>query len=121
MNYDQPIYITYTLLAASLIAAADLDKFSGPKGKTGRVVAISAVNTTGVTVADSSVVVGDGTTANKYAEAATPISAVDAINNTMVDNQSDANLIPADAAITVGSGGGATAGAANISVTVAWF
>ncbi|MCP4145393.1 MAG: hypothetical protein GY752_08935 [bacterium] len=121
MNYDNPIYMTYTLDAASIASAADLLDVAGPKGKTGRVVAIAMVVTTGVTVAAGTVVVGDGTTANKYGTMTAPIASADAVANDFTDAHSDSNLIAADSRLVIGAGGECTAGAGNIAVTVAWF
>mgnify|MGYP003650011225 CR=1 FL=1 len=80
-NYDAPIYMTYTVLAGSLIAGADLQDVSGPEGLTGKVVAISGLLTTGVTVAASSIVVGDGSTADLYATVPAPVQAIDTVVN----------------------------------------
>lgn len=121
ITYDQPIYITYNLLAASVIADANLRDIAGPKGLTGRVVAIATVVTTGVTVAASSVVVGTDAANALFATLAIPISAADAVANNASLLTLDANLIPADSRVVIGSGGGATAGAVNIDVTIAWF
>ena len=120
-NYDAPIYMTYTVLAGSLIAGADLQDVSGPEGLTGKVVAISGLLTTGVTVAASSIVVGDGTTADLYATVPAPVQVVDTVVNQGLVKTTDANTIPANSRVVIGSGGGATAGAANIFVTIAWF
>ena len=121
MNYDNPIYITYDLRAASVVSDANLLDIAGPKGKVGRVVAIATVVTTGVTVAASTVVVGTDASNDAYASLAVPISAADAVANDPTLSNTDANPIPADSGVVIGSGGGATAGAVNLDVTIAWF
>ena len=121
MNYDEPLHITYQLTAASVTSNASLLKVSGPKGLVGRVASISTVVTTGVTVAASLVEVGTVADEDAYATASIPISSADAVANTVVDNVTDGNEIPADSVVRIGTDGGATAGAANIFVTIAWF
>ena len=121
MNYDNPMYITYNLRAASVIADANLLDIAGPEGKVGRVVAVATVVTTGVTVAASTVVVGTDASNNAYASLAIPISSADAVANNATLSNTDANPIPANSRVVIGSGGGATAGAVNLDVTIAWF
>ena len=121
MSYDNPIYITYSLRAASVIADADLLDVAGPLGKLGRVVAIATVVTTGVTVAASTVVVGTDASNALYASLAIPISAADAVANSPTLSNTDANPIAANSRVVIGSGGGATAGAVNLDVTIAWY
>ena len=72
--YDKPIYMTYQLDAASLTSDADLLTVSGPYGKQGRVVAVTAVVTTGVTVAAAAVNVGSLTDDDDYAVLSVPVS-----------------------------------------------
>lgn len=119
--YDKPIYATYSLRAASVIADANLLDIAGPKGKQGRVVSVATVVTTGVTVAASSIQVGTDAANDAYANLPVPISAADAVANDVTINNTDANLIPADSRVVIGSGGGATAGQVNADVVIAWF
>jgi len=96
-------------------------KIAGPKGKKGHLVSITSVVTTAVTVAANNVNIGDAITANKFGTLVVPVSSVDAISNDPVLGTTDANLIPADSLVVINTGGEATAGAANLAVTIAWF
>lgn len=119
-TYDEPTLVTYQLDAASVAAAAELATFAGPAGKAGRVVSISALVTTGVTVAPSVVSVNTLDNSTVCGSLTVPVGGVDTVANASVDGTDD-TLIPADTAFTIDSDGGATAGAANIVVVVAWF
>ena len=121
ITYDQPLRLTYMLLAADVSSAADLLKIAGPKGREGRVQSISSVVTTGITVAATDIDVGDGTTGDKYATLALPISSVDAIANDPTILTGDAVQIPADSLVVISTDGAATAGAANVIVVIDWF
>ena len=119
--YDNPIYATYSLRAASVVADANLLDLVGPAGKKGRLISIATVVTTGVTVAASTVVIGtDGDNA-LFGSLAVPISAADAVANAPTISTSDDNEMPADTRFVIGSGGGATAGAVNLDVIIAWY
>jgi len=93
----------------------------GPLGHTGVLRSIGAVNTAGVTVAASSVTVGITGTTAKYGTLAVPISAINLGKNNATLTAADANLIAADSIVLISSGGGATAGAADITVVIDWF
>ena len=121
ITYDQPLRMTYQVDAATLTSAADLLKVAGPKGKEGRLAAITTVVTTGVTVAATDVDVGDGATGDKYGTLVVPISSADAIANNATISTSDAVPIPADSLVVISTDGAATAGAANIQVVIDWF
>jgi hypothetical protein len=101
-------------------AANDL-QICGPKGKVGRVVEISAMLTTAVTVAASTVLVGTASDTDAYASLTVPIQA---INTTVVGADiytDDDNLIPANSRVVIGNGGGSTAGVGTVTVIIAWF
>jgi hypothetical protein len=119
--YDKPIEITYPINAGSVTADADLLTVSGPNGLKGKITAVSTVVTTGVTVAASTVEVGTSGDNDAYASLVIPVSSAGAVANNVTINTNDDNLIAADSAVVIGSGGGATAGACNIFVTIAWF
>lgn len=121
MTYDQPIYQTYFVNAATLSTAATLMRFAGPLGKQGRVVDVSCTVTTGVTAAANSITVGSVADADAYATLSVPISAANAVANSAVILTGDDNLIPANGPVLVATGGEATAGAGSVAVTVAWF
>ena len=119
MSYSTPIYATYRFTAASVTAAATLGRFIGPAGKEGVVVDISYVITTGVTVAASNLIVGFAGTTNAYGTTPVPVAAADSGGNAMVRGATA--KIPPNSVVLVGSAGGATAGAVNACVVVAWF
>ena len=119
MSYSNPTNATYRFPAGSVIASATLARIMGPAGMTGRLVDISYVVTTGVTVAASGLRVGSVGTTNAYGTLAVPISAADSVGNNMVRGATVD--IPKDTAVLVGSSGGATAGAVDIIVSIDWF
>ena len=119
MSYSNPIYSTYRFPAVSVTAAATLGRFVGPKGKTGRLVGLSYVVTTGVTVAPSNLIVGSAGDTDAYGTTAVAVAAASSVGNTMTQGVEE--TMPPDTAVLVGSAGGATAGAVDALVTVAWF
>ena len=127
-NYDAPIHSTYTLKAATVSAAATLLSVVGPAGKQGHLVGMSAVVTTSTTVAATALSVGITGTLGKYGSLSVPIATAGpaAAYNAMTSlttgaTNGSAVLIAADTAILLSSDGGSTAGAADITVTIAWF
>ena len=120
-TYDNPLRMVYQIDAATVSSAADLLKVAGPKGMEGRLVAITTVVTTGVTVAASDIDVGDGTTGDKFGTLVLPISAADAVANDPTILTSDDVTIPADSLVVISTDGAATAGAVNVSVVIDWF
>ncbi len=122
MSYSNAITATYTLKAQALTGgAATFLKVMGPKGKKGVLVGISAVSTTAVTVAATDVRVGISGTTDKYGTLAVPIAAVGSGYNNPTIEAVDSNVIPPDSQVFIGTGGAATAGAADIAVTINWF
>lgn len=128
MSYSDGINIQYDLAAVDFTGAAaeDLSLGFGPVGLTGRVKSVSAIVTTGITVAASTVDVGvpsgdlDG-----YASAAIPIAAIGEVvgANDLGDTITDGvllNRIPADTPFAISNGGGSTAGVANVRVVIEW-
>lgn len=119
-SYDNPIVMTYEFLASAAISSeADIGKISGPAGKTGRVLDVTTVVTTGVTDAAGVISLGDGTDEDAYGTLSVPVSSAGAVKNGLVAGVDE--TIPADAAVTVHGGGEATAGAVNVFVVIAWF
>lgn len=118
-SYDHPFQVTYKFPAAALSGgAATFGRFIGPKGKTGRLLSLTTINTTGVTVASATVIVG---AAGVYGTVTVPISAIN-LGLSATDAQiKAATLIPADTVITVGTSGAATAGAVDVTISVGWF
>lgn len=119
MSYSNPTCAVYRFPATSMTAAATTNYIIGPKGKAGRLVDIGYVVTTGVTVANSSIVVGKSGTTNAYGTLTVPVAAANSVGNGMTRGAT--TEIAADSAVFVGSGGGATAGAADILVTIEWY
>lgn len=119
MSYENPLTAVYRFPAASVVSAAVLGRFVGPKGRSGAVVGVGRITTTGVTGAAASLTVGSTTDADAYATASVPISSANDFGNefTPVYN----HVIPADSLVEVATGGGATAGAADLLVMVNWY
>lgn len=119
MSYANPTNTTYRFPASSVTASATLGRIIGPAGLNGRLVDIGYVVTTGVTVAPSSIRVGSTGTTNAYGTLTVPVAAVDAVGNNMTRGATVE--IPKDTAVLIGSGGGSTAGAVDIIVTIDWY
>lgn len=119
MSYDNPQTCTYRFPAVSVTAAATLGRIIGPAGKTGRVVDVGYVVTTGVTVAASNLIVGSDADTDAYATIAVPISAANATGNGATKGA--IAEIPADTAVLLGSAGGSTAGAVDAIIVIDWF
>lgn len=117
--YDNGLRQTYRVAAATLSAAANLLSLAGPAGKTGRIESAVALVTTGVTVADCTVQFGTDADADAYGTLNVPIAAADEIHSTLVNGVTE--NIPADTLVRVDAGGEATAGAADLIITVVWF
>ena len=121
MSYENAIHQTYTLPATTITATATLLSVIGPAGKQGRLVSIGAVVTTNVTVAAAGLSVGIVGTLGKFGTLSVPISSAGAGVNGAVIADTDLNPVPADTEILISSDAAATAGAADITVTIAWF
>jgi hypothetical protein len=119
MSYSIPVTVNYRFPAASVVSAATLGRLIGPKGMQGRLVDIGTVVTTGVTVANSNVIVGTAGDTDAFGTLPVIVSAANAVANGMTRGVDP--VIPADTLVAVGSAGGATAGAADILVTIAWY
>lgn len=123
MAYDKPIYQTIVAAAnASLSSAADVFMGQGPAGKTGRIVHASMVMTT----ANSTAAAGldFGTVADDDAYGTLSTAAVQADNSAVVATAAELQAftdLPADTVFLISGDGAGTAGAADISVTIAWF
>jgi len=122
-TYDEPTRITYEVAAMNFVGGASEDLvLTGPPGLQGRLHQITYILTTGVTVAASTIDVGDGTDVDAYGTAPVAIAALDTVGPaTTTDNTSDTNLIPANSKVAIGNGGGSTAGVGNVWVTIDWF
>lgn len=119
-GYDHPIQMTYRFPAADVASAGVVGRIAGPGGARGRVLAITHVVTTGVTVAASTVSVGPNGAAAP-ARSTVAVATANSIGSATKAQLAAAADLPADTVIEVASDGGATAGAADIVVTVGWF
>lgn len=121
-NYDNPIEVTYVVAAAVLTGgAATLKRFIGPKGRVGRTLALTFVITTGVTVAAALVTVDNAGTAGAYGSVTVPIAAANSGGSATVANLKAAGELPADTVLSIKTNGAATAGAADITLSVGWY
>lgn len=121
MAYHDPVYATYTIPTADLTSEATLLSVVGPAGKQGRLVGITGVVTTGVTVAASTVTVGTAGDGGAYGTLTVPVSSAGEVANDPAVTAVDDNLMPADTAVVIATGGEATAGAADLAVHIAWY
>lgn len=119
MSYSTPISATYRFPAVSVTGAATLGRLVGPSGKQGRLVGISHVVTTGVTVAASNLIVGTVGDTDAFGTADVPVAAANAVGTAFTAGAVD--VIPANTVILVGSAGGATAGAVDALVSIDWY
>lgn len=123
MAYHDPVYATYTLTAETIDTAATLHSIIGPAGHTGVLIGIGAVVTTSTTAAATELRVGTTGDADKFGTLSVPVATAGpaaAYNDATISSVDD-NLLPADTAVLIATDGGCTAGAADITVTVAWF
>jgi hypothetical protein len=119
MSYSNGIQSSYTITGVDFTSTAASDlTIAGPAGKTGRITGISCVLTTGVTVAASSVLVGTAADTDAYATLAVPVTAIGGILSSYTDGGIE--RLPADTAVVIGNGGGATAGVGNVTVNIEW-
>lgn len=123
MAYNSPISVCYTMAAASIATAATLLTVVGPKGHKGRLMGIGAVVTTSTTDAATTITVGNAADGDKFGTLSVPVAtagAAAAYNNATISEVDD-NIMPADKAVVIATGGECTAGAATVSVYIDWF
>lgn len=126
MSYSNGVQITYQVLASAIVSSAgQAGNFSGPAGMTGRLVSMTSVVTTGVTVAAASVELRDQGATETYGTLAVAVSAAGDVNNALTiddasDSPTDNNRIPADTSLELNGDGAATAGACDFYVTIEW-
>ena len=121
MAYYNPTNQTYTQPGSSISTAGALLTVVGPAGKVGRLESISAVVTTNTTAAASEVRVGTAADADVYGILSVPIATAGSAHNGATIYDIDVNQMPADTAVVIASDGGSTAGAADVTVTIAWY
>lgn len=122
MSYSDRTNSVYRFAAATLSSAATIGRIIGPSGKTGRLVDICSVVTTGVTDASNTVTVGTAGDPDAYGTLTVIVSAANAVQNgaTLVTT-AGANTLAADTLHVVNTGGECTAGAGDILVVIDWF
>lgn len=123
-SYDSPLRETYRFPAATLSSAAVVGRLIGPAGRVGRVVNVSHVVTTNVTVAAAAVTVGNNGEASPVTHTV-PISSANAAAAIARDDSTllgqGETYLAADTLVEVASDGGPTAGAADLIVTIDWY
>ena len=120
-NYDNGDVLMYQFPAAAVDTAAVIGRILGPAGKQGRLMGIASAVTADVTVAAAGIRVGSTSDPDAYGTHSIPVSSADAVVTTYTDLTSDSNLIPADSLVEIDSDGAATAGDADLFVTIKWF
>ena len=112
---------TYRFAAATVSAAAVIGRFIGPAGKVGRVIGFESIVTTGVTVAAAAIDIDTAAGLTGPFTTSIPASSAGAgLAATAAELKAGAEL-PADTVVEISSDGGATAGAADLIVTVQWY
>jgi hypothetical protein len=120
--YDNALRETYRVPGASLTGgAAVLDRVIGPAGKRGRVVNVSHVVTTGVTVAASTVTIDTNAGVTTPVAHTVPISSADAGAAIAAASLAGQTELPADTVVEIQTDGASTAGAVDLVVTIDWF
>ncbi len=119
MSYSNGFQTTHTFAAAAIAGGGELGRIAPPApGLTGRLVAVTNVVTTGVTVAADTISVGNAGDGDAYGTLAVPVSSAGAFQNALtrgVDSR-----VNADEVVIVSSAGTATAGAGDITVHIEW-
>ena len=112
---------TYRFPAAAIAAAGVLGRVIGPAGRRGRVIGAEYVVTTGITGAASAITVDTnaGLTGPFTFDAE-----VAGVNSGGVASAAELKAgaeLPADTVIEVQTDGGASAGAADLVITIQWY
>ena len=127
-GYSNGIQITYffSAFAGASAAGQSSEKIAGPEGKTGRVLSMVAIVTTGNTTAAAGITLRNNvTTTELYATLAIPIAAAELTANDMAiddvsDSPTETGRIPADAVLELDGDGLGTAGILDVYVTIEW-
>ena len=119
MSYSNGISALYRFPAATLTSAAVVGRIEGPDGAEGRLISVTTVVTTGVTVAAASVEIGLTGDTDQFGSVSVPISSAGA--RTSAFTRGTDNRIDVGDEVEVYTDGGATAGAADICVLIEWY
>lgn len=122
-TYDDPLVISYGAQAnACLSTTAVAERFIGPLGMKGRILAAEVIVTTATTDAASALQVGPaGGVATANLDMSIPIASQHAGHVATAAELAAGATLAADTVHEISGDGGATAGAADITVTVGWF
>mgnify|MGYP001821412841 CR=1 FL=1 len=111
---------TYRFSALTVSGGAVVGRVQGPAGKVGRVVGFEYILTTGVTVAAAGITVGENGAAAPFTTSM-PIAAINTGGAATKAQLKAGSELPADTVIEIADDGAATAGAADIALTVQWY
>ena len=119
MSYSDGFTAAYSFPAATLSSATIIGRIYPPAGKSGRLLDVQTVVTTGVTDAANTVDVGSTGVVDAYGTHTTPISSANAGANGITRGVTDA--MPEDTVIEVSTNGECTAGAGDVVVWINWY
>ena len=121
-QYDKPLTRNYRVAAAAVDTAGVLLTVHGPKGRTGRLAALSARVTVALTVADSVLTVRPKG-GSSVASVTLPFtgSAADDIEGKSAEELKGTVEFAADTPIELVTDGGATAGDADLELDIDWY
>jgi hypothetical protein len=121
-QYDSPLTRGYRVAAAAVDTAGVLLTVHGPKGKKGRVAAVSARVTVALTVADTLLTVRPkGGSATVSVTLPFTGSAADDVEGKSAEELKGQVELPADTPIEIVTDGGSTAGDADVEVDIDWY
>jgi hypothetical protein len=116
--YSDSKISTYRILAATLSAAAILDRIKGPAGAVGRLIDLQVLVTTTTTTNPNTIDVGLLGDVAAYGTHTTPVTVADLGANGIVRGATE--KIPADSVIEISTNGECVAGVGDITVMIDW-
>lgn len=120
-GYDIPLVETYRYPAASLVSVATVGRFTGPVGKFGRVQNLSYVVTTTTTVTAPVVRIDQSTALASPPQLNVPLVAANNVGASTRAQIRVGSILAPNLEGRVNVTTAATAGAADLIVTVGWF
>jgi hypothetical protein len=112
---------TYRFSALTVSGGAVIGRVQGPAGKVGRVVGFEYILTTGVTVAAAGITVDTNAGLTAPFTTSMPIAAINTGGAATEAELKAGDELPADTVVEIADDGAATAGAADIALTIAWY
>lgn len=112
---------TYRFAGLTVTAAAVIGRVQGPAGKVGRVVGFEYILTTGVTVGAAGITVDTNAGLTAPFTTSLPIAAVNTGGAATATQLKAGDELPADTVVELSSDAAATAGAADIALTIVWY